>query len=440
MDSKKLWIVGGLAAASGLGLLTYYLSDDGKSASEAPEQRLTRDQVVAVLKDMAKEMNSPFITLASFANSIKEQVGNQVPDAEIKELLSTQSPISGQMRRAEMKVYQKHGTDEKSFKYACEVLYRGDPEIKSLMESMKTNMDNAYKGVAPQISSTLPDYITPDLVIKILKEMYDATLYTTYKKVAELKAMGIQPSPYSESFMKATQQMEADGEAAKYKIFEKYGLTKHEEPAGILLHNAIQKFKNDGGFMQKMVVVEQEFSQNMQKIMQDSLPEDEKERLNKIYEEGPLIEEVKDPMIENPVDNTPEEEVILNEPKVQEITEETVEEQKPPKAEQQEVISDQEAPKAEEQKKPEAPKAEEQKKPEAPKTEEQKKPEAPKTEEQKKPETPKVEEQKKPETPKVEEQKKPEAPKTEEQKKPETPKAEKPQESKESKESQKTQQ
>lgn len=431
MDSKKLWIVGGLAAASGLGLLTYYLSDDGKSASEAPEQRLTRDQVVAILKDMAKEMNSPFITLASFANSIKEQVGNQVPDAEIKELLSTQSPISGQMRRAEMKVYQKHGTDEKSFKYACEVLYRGDPEIKSLMESMKTNMDNAYKGVAPQISSALPDYITPDLVIKILKEMYDATLYTTYKKVAELKAMGIQPSPYSESFMKATQQMEADGEAAKYKIFEKYGLTKHEEPAGILLHNAIQKFKNDGGFMQKMVVVEQEFSQNMQKIMQDSLPEDEKERLNKIYEEGPLIEEVKDPMIENSVDNTPEEEVILNEPKVQEITEETVEEQKAPKAEQQEVIGDQEAPrdqeasKAEEQKKPEAP--EEQKKSEAPEA-----PEAPKAEEQKKPEAPKTEEQKKPEAP--------EAPKTEEQKKPEAPKAEKPQESKESKESQKTQQ
>ena len=54
--------------------------------------------------------------LASYAQSVREQVGDKIDDASIKEILTAQSPMKDMMTRAETKVYEKHGISKEQVK------------------------------------------------------------------------------------------------------------------------------------------------------------------------------------------------------------------------------------------------------------------------------------------------------------------------------------
>lgn len=122
MDSK--WLIGGAALAASAALL-FYLSDDGKGA-QTPSQPLRRDQLLEVLKDIKKETSSAFITLAGFALSIKEQTQGKIADEYVREILSSQSPLNDQIKRAEMKVYSKYDVTEEQVRQAYLVDYKDD--------------------------------------------------------------------------------------------------------------------------------------------------------------------------------------------------------------------------------------------------------------------------------------------------------------------------
>jgi hypothetical protein len=89
MDNQ--WILGGLALGLGIGVAAYYLSEDGKGPVRDQGPPLRRDQAIDILKELRKETLSAFVTLASFATSIKEQTGGKIPEADLKELLAQQS-------------------------------------------------------------------------------------------------------------------------------------------------------------------------------------------------------------------------------------------------------------------------------------------------------------------------------------------------------------
>ena len=80
---------------------------------------------------------------------------------------------------------------------------------------MQEASNNAFKGIAPQCEARLPDFLTPDVVIDLMKAMYDATARVTYRKFSELRKQGIQMSPYDPRFMAATQSMESEVEEEK---------------------------------------------------------------------------------------------------------------------------------------------------------------------------------------------------------------------------------
>ena len=284
MENKYLYAIGVSAVAAGLGAVLYYLSEDRNNSEEVPADALRRDQVLGILKDLRVEMLTCFTTLSTFARSIKEQTYGKASDSEIKKILSKHSPVKSQIANAEEKVYQKHGTTEKAFKYACEVLYPNDKDVKELIEEIRVSMENAYKGIEPKIDFEVPDFLTWELVLRIVEEMYDATKFCTFTRIDHLKSMGISPSPHSEEFMRTTQEIEAEGEAIKQKLFEKHGIAKLGQPANLVLHNAIRRYSQmNPRFNTQLQRIESNFTTAMEQIMSSTFPESEKTRLNKIF-------------------------------------------------------------------------------------------------------------------------------------------------------------
>lgn len=285
MELSQKVLIGG-SAALGLGLLIYYLSDDGKGPSSS-SQVLRVDQVLTILKDLKKELATVYITISTFANSINERSQGRLPPGALKEILITQTPIQSFITKAETKVYEQHGITEPELKQAVDSFKSTNNEISQLLEEMKKNLELAYSGILPADNTPLPDLITPELTLKILFEIYDNGKYITYKHLASIKSRGIPPNPNNEEFLRAIQDMETESEEEKNQIFVKNGLDQFEEAPMSILKKAQQKYSlQDPAFKQKVMMVEEEYSYSMGLIMEDKLPQSEVQRLIKKY--GPI--------------------------------------------------------------------------------------------------------------------------------------------------------
>ena len=276
-------LVGGAAISIGLGMVAYYLSDDGAGPSQNANS-LRRDQVITILKDMRKEFSNVYMTIATFANSMKEQAGGRLPESALKEILISQTPIPSFISRAEAKIYEQHGVTEPELRHAVESMQDSEPEIRALLNEMKESLELAYKGVLPTDNNPVPDFLTPELTLKILFDMYDSGKYITYSQLAQIKARGIVPNPNNEEFIKAIHEMELESEQEKNLLFERHGLAGHDDAPAVLLRRAQQKYSNtEPGFKQKMSMLEEEYSYTMGLIMEDKLPAQEVQRLTKKY-------------------------------------------------------------------------------------------------------------------------------------------------------------
>ena len=281
-NSQKL-LIGGAAISIGLGILAYYLSDDGAGPAQNANS-LRRDQVIIILKDMKKEFSNVYMTIATFANSVKEQSGGRLPESALKEILISQTPIPSFISRAEVKIYEQHGVTEPELRHAVESMQDSEPEIKALLNEMKESLELAYKGVLPMDDNPVPDFLTSELTLRILFDMYDSGKYITYKQLAQIKARGIAPDPNNEEFIKAVQEMEVESEMEKNLLFERHGLAGHDDAPALLLRRAQQTYSStEPGFKQKMTMLEEEYRYTMGLIMEDKLPPQEVQRLTKKY-------------------------------------------------------------------------------------------------------------------------------------------------------------
>lgn len=272
MDSR--WLIGGACVAAGAAVL-FYLADDGKGA-QTLTQPLRRDQLLEILKDIKKETSSAFITLAGFALSIKEQTQGRIADEYVREILSSQSPLNEQIKRAEMKVYSKYDVSEEQVKQAYLVDFKNDQytlyrEIQRLGKDMQDSMENAYRGIAPTAEAQLPDFLTSEKVLDVLKDLYNASTKVTFHRLEDLRRKGIRPNPYDSQFVAATQMMEAEVEEAKEEIYMKHGLGDLEDPASLVFNKAVQTYSHNPHFMREMMRLENNYKSKMQGIMMGSV-------------------------------------------------------------------------------------------------------------------------------------------------------------------------
>jgi hypothetical protein len=92
------------------------------------------------------------------------------------------------------------------------------------------------------MSGTIPSFMTPELTLQILDTMYRACRKVAFQKMEGLRALGIPITPMEPRVIKATQEMEAEAEQAKQKVYKRFGIDCLEESASLILHNAVQKF------------------------------------------------------------------------------------------------------------------------------------------------------------------------------------------------------
>ena len=139
--------------------------------------------------------------------------------------------------------------------------------MKRIASDMQQAMDNAYKGISPQSDSALPDFLTPDLVVEMMRAMYESTARVTQKKLKELHRQGVAINPYDPKFISATQSMEAEVEEAKEGVFERFGLTSLDDPPALVLNLAVQRYSRNMRFATSMAAVESEYKSKMQSMM-----------------------------------------------------------------------------------------------------------------------------------------------------------------------------
>lgn len=139
--------------------------------------------------------------------------------------------------------------------------------MKRIAADMQQAMDNAYRGITPQSDSGLPDFLTPEMVVELMRAMYESTAKVTQKKMKELHRQGVAINPYDPKFIAATQSMEAEVEEAKELVFERFGLTALDDPPALVLNQAVQRYSRNMRFATSMAAVENEYKSKMQSMM-----------------------------------------------------------------------------------------------------------------------------------------------------------------------------
>jgi hypothetical protein len=65
-------------------------------------------------------------------------------------------------------------------------------------------MERAFCGVTPSMSSTIPNFITPDMTLQILDTMYRACRKVAFVKIEALRDQGIRIDPSNPIVVRAT--------------------------------------------------------------------------------------------------------------------------------------------------------------------------------------------------------------------------------------------
>jgi hypothetical protein len=83
----------------------------------------------------------------------------------------------------------------------------------------------------------IPEWLTPDLCLEILKEIYEESLKVCKTLIFALVDQNIRICLKSSEFQKISKEMEVLSQSAKFKIYEKYSLT---QAPGLILSLALQ--------------------------------------------------------------------------------------------------------------------------------------------------------------------------------------------------------
>ena len=260
------WILGGTCAGIGLGFVALFLSDDGK-ASERRKRKVTREQVLEVLKELRRELTSAFVSLASIAQTIKEEFGSSLEPELLREIIRSNSPVESQIRQIEEKVYKRWDTNEKEVRRAYQEEFLQDKEIQSIVKEMQEALEKAYRGIIPTMEYPLPEFVTPNFVLKVMSEIRLREQRLVYCKIQEAKDPASSRPPYHQLTSLIAEQIEFE----KQKVFEKYALLHCEDAPSLVIHKAIEKYSRENKeFSAKLAQLETDYAESVKLIMSDS--------------------------------------------------------------------------------------------------------------------------------------------------------------------------
>lgn len=293
MLSKYKWLIAGAAATVSLGI--FFLSQEVAVPAEPPKKKISKRTAVLLLKDMKKSMIPLLITLSNYVATIKEQLGSRITDHQLRELISTKSRIPHQIKLAENLLFNKYSISENDFKIACQEDFKHDPEIQQQLGELKFIVDQAFSGKQPATNVSLPEFMTPDVTLLITSELYEITIFITNKKLGDLKGQGTNFNVGSPEYLQMTDDLDREADYYKHKLYERYGLDKLDESPKLILHAALQKYKENEMFIKRLAEIESMFQTAMNMITAGQYPLEDSERLRKKFEDEPIIQRLDKP-------------------------------------------------------------------------------------------------------------------------------------------------
>ena len=268
-------------AAAGLALYgLYYLTQE----VELKHPSIPRERLVELLKSLDTEFTPYLITLAAFSKSIQSRLGT-TDVFQVSELIKKNSPIISDISRVESEICLKFNIKPENLEDLCKIEFIQDNEIQNLYSSLKSKLNSAYTGNSPVLSSSLPEKVTPEIVLSIIKDLYEATIYMTYKHTYDIINSGQSLSVNSPEYSKISGKMHEETEKLKEKILISYSFNEFPLPGKTILHQALQTFKSFEWFVESLITLEAEFNQALALVTSRSLPESEVRRFEAKFEE-----------------------------------------------------------------------------------------------------------------------------------------------------------
>lgn len=134
---------------------------------------------------------------------------------------------------------------------------------------MKGIMEDAYKGKAPTINYELPELLTAEKTIDVLRSMYTQVTRLYFAKFQDLKERGISIEGGDPRVQQEMEQLETEAEKVRSDIFASMGMNVGDTPPGLLIQQAVTKYSRESTeFVKQLAQVEGEHRRNISMVFQ----------------------------------------------------------------------------------------------------------------------------------------------------------------------------
>lgn len=259
VSKNKLFLASVAAGAAGFGVY-YYLAHIRQETFSDP---YPKDVVIATLKDFRREFNRLNVGLFQQISKVKQMMranGRQLDPAALegfRVMLVDENPeFQEGIEEIETRVYEKHGiTDKVRFQKSCEVAYKLDPEVSSLMKGMYNAMESVLHGNPPVNDIVLPREMTPELTLKVVTRSADAYLKNFLDIVEQFLVRGQKVSKENIEFLNSIRFMPED---AKTNVMKELGVDTMSDDPEAMFSKAVSTYiqADPDNFRQKMHDVE----------------------------------------------------------------------------------------------------------------------------------------------------------------------------------------
>lgn len=264
----KYVLAGAGAALAACGI--YYLFQEVECPQDS--ERIKKTAILQLFKELEIELTPFLISLASFSHDLQKRLGPENSD-QLTEILQSHCPVLKDLQRLELTICQKYKITPADLQSICQSDYSQDEEVQQSLQSLNSIKSSAFQGIPPKLSFAMPADITPDMVLNLIKDLYDSNIFVTYKLTRPLVKSGEKFSVSSAKYQEISATLQEETEKIKEKIFKIHNFHTYSLPAKTILQQATQVFKEKPEFVKKLAELEQRFQNSLILITQGKYPE-----------------------------------------------------------------------------------------------------------------------------------------------------------------------
>lgn len=145
--------------------------------------------------------------------------------------------------------------------------------MKGLVDELQSAIGEAMLGEYKR-QVNLPGFLSPKLVLAVLREINKQSLRVAYEAVQDAKESGVELSYRNPEYSSLEMEISDSIDLEKQRVYGEFGLDQCEDSASCLLYSAIELYRADREFEWELNRIDEEFQRVLGLIMRDSLSEE----------------------------------------------------------------------------------------------------------------------------------------------------------------------